>query len=123
MPLSRAVRLFMTRSAHLRPTAPLTLPLSQLVVMLHTLESMEFTQREHEVCRRTEASMAGTEPTLGGRGQPRLKETLNAVRREVTDMGRRRLTQDQVATKCQGVFASHTRCPTARKFHIRVATR
>jgi len=122
MPLRRDVRLCTTQSAHPQPTAPLTLLLSLPTVMPPTLESMEFTPLEPEVCLHMEASMADTEATTGGRGKPRLKETLNLERREVMDMGRQ-LTQDQVATKCRGVFASRTQCLTARKCPIRVAIR
>ena len=60
-------------------------------------ESTEFTRQEHEVCLPTEASMAGSEATSGGGGKPRLKETLNLETREVTDMGRQQLTQDQAS--------------------------
>ena len=65
-------------------------------------ESTEFTRQEREVCLPTEASMAGSEATSGGRGKPRLKETLNLEMREVTGMGRKevtgkQLTQDQAS--------------------------
>jgi hypothetical protein len=94
--------------------------------MLPTLESTEFTRQEREVCLPTEASMAGSEATSGGGGKPRLKETLNLEMREVTgrkEVTGKQLTQDQVATKCRGVFASRTRCRSARKWHTRLATR
>ena len=70
------------------------LPNSDLKLTKILQESTEFTRLEPEVCLHTEASTAGTEATTGGRGKPRLKETLNLERREVMDMGRQ-LTQDQ----------------------------
>ena len=74
------------------------LPDSVFLLTKTLQESTEFTQQEREACLHTsEASMAGTEATTGGRGKRRLKETLNLERREVTDMGRQLTTQDQAS--------------------------
>jgi len=61
------------------------------------------------------------EPTIGGGGRQRPRVMQGHERRGAMDMGRR--SQGLVATKFQGVFASHTQCPIVKKCPMRNATR
>jgi len=61
------------------------------------------------------------EPTIEGKGRRRRRVTQGHERRGAMDMGRH--NQGLVATKFQGVFASHTQCPIVKKCPTRNATR